>query len=306
MDSGPGQPLLVERLAEVSALADRRPGWQTFFLRLVREKPLGTIGLAIIVLMSLMAIFADVMSPYEFQEQDLSAARESYGWDHWLGTDQLGRDLFSRVVYGARVSLQVGIYSVLITLVGATFLGVLTGYYSGTWVDNVIQRVVDGFMTIPYLVFLLFVMSILGPGLLNIVIALSIEGVLINSRIIRAQVLSTKENSYLDAGRAIGASTRRIMGLYLLPNIMAPIIIIGTVNLGLFILAEASISYLGFGIPPPFPTWGGMLTRSGLDQFYVAPHLAIWPGFALSLAVFGFNMFGDALRDLLDPRLRGA
>ena len=252
-----------------------------------------------------MALFADLIAPYGFQEQDLSAARLSYSWDHLLGTDQLGRDLFSRIVYGARVSLQVGIYSVLITLAGATLLGIVTGYYSGTWIDNGIQRVVDGFMTIPYLVFLLFVMSILGPGLLNIVIALSIEGVLINSRIIRAQVLSTKENTYVDAGRAIGASTPRLMLLYILPNVMAPIIIIGTVSLGLFILAEASISYLGFGIPPPFPTWGGMLTRSGLDQFYVAPHLAIWPGFALSLAVFGFNMFGDALRDLLDPRLRG-
>ena len=252
-----------------------------------------------------MAIFADLIAPYGFREQDLTAARLSYSWDHLLGTDQLGRDLFSRVVYGARVSLQVGIYSVIITLAGATILGVITGYYSGTWIDNLIQRIVDGFMTIPYLVFLLFVMSILGPGLMNIVLALSIEGVLINSRIIRAQVLSTKENTYMDAGRAIGASTPRLMISYILPNIMAPIIIIGTVSLGIFILAEASISYLGFGIPPPFPTWGGMLTRSGLDQFYVAPHLAIWPGFALSLAVFGFNMFGDALRDLLDPRLRG-
>lgn len=298
------QTRLTESL-ESSRMNPERSRALVFFTRLVREKPLGTIGLAIIVLMCLMAIFADLIAPYEFQEQDLTAARLSYSWDHLLGTDQLGRDLFSRIVYGARVSLQVGIYSVLITLVGATILGILTGYYSGTWVDNLIQRIVDGFMTIPYLVFLLFVMSILGPGLMNIVIALSIEGVLINSRIIRAQVLSTKENTYMDAGRAIGSSTPRLMMLYILPNIMAPIIIIGTVSLGIFILAEASISYLGFGIPPPFPTWGGMLTRSGLDQFYVAPHLAIWPGFALSLAVFGFNMFGDALRDLLDPRLRG-
>lgn len=298
------QTRLTESL-ESSGMNPERSRALVFFTRLVREKPLGTIGLAIIVLMCLMAIFADLIAPYEFQEQDLTAARLSYSWDHLLGTDQLGRDLFSRIVYGARVSLQVGIYSVLITLVGATILGILTGYYSGTWVDNLIQRIVDGFMTIPYLVFLLFVMSILGPGLMNIVIALSIEGVLINSRIIRAQVLSTKENTYMDAGRAIGSSTPRLMMLYILPNIMAPIIIIGTVSLGIFILAEASISYLGFGIPPPFPTWGGMLTRSGLDQFYVAPHLAIWPGFALSLAVFGFNMFGDALRDLLDPRLRG-
>ena len=299
-----GQAELAQSLESVGPVG-QRSRFRTFLMRLLREKPLGTIGLAIIIVMSFMALFADLIAPYGFQEQDLSAARLSYSWDHLLGTDQLGRDLFSRIVYGARVSLQVGIYSVLITLVGATILGVVTGYYSGTWVDNSIQRVVDGFMTIPYLVFLLFVMSILGPGLLNIVIALSIEGVLINSRIIRAQVLSTKENTYVDAGRAIGASTPRLMLLYILPNVMAPIIIIGTVSLGLFILAEASISYLGFGIPPPFPTWGGMLTRSGLDQFYVAPHLAIWPGFALSLAVFGFNMFGDALRDLLDPRLRG-
>ena len=295
---------LAQRLG-LSRGSVERSRLRMFFSRLVREKPLGTVGLAIIVLMCIMAIFADLIAPYGFQEQDLTAARLSYSWDHLLGTDQLGRDLFSRVVYGARVSLQVGIYSVIITLAGATILGVITGYYSGTWIDNLIQRIVDGFMTIPYLVFLLFVMSILGPGLLNIVLALSIEGVLINSRIIRAQVLSTKENTYVDAGRAIGASTPRLMMSYILPNIMAPIIIIGTVSLGIFILAEASISYLGFGIPPPFPTWGGMLTRSGLDQVSVAPHLAIWPGFALSLAVFGFNMFGDALRDLLDPRLRG-
>ena len=304
MEPSTTQTGLAQRLGLSRGIVERSR-LRIFLSRLVREKPLGTVGLAIIVLMCLMAIFADLIAPYGFQEQDLTAARLSYSWDHLLGTDQLGRDLFSRVVYGARVSLQVGIYSVIITLTGATILGVITGYYSGTWIDNLIQRIVDGFMTIPYLVFLLFVMSILGPGLLNIVLALSIEGVLINSRIIRAQVLSTKENTYVDAGRAIGASTPRLMMSYILPNIMAPIIIIGTVSLGIFILAEASISYLGFGIPPPFPTWGGMLTRSGLDQFYVAPHLAIWPGFALSLAVFGFNMFGDALRDLLDPRLRG-
>ena len=217
MEQGSAQTELAQRL-ESSGPGSQRSRFRTFLTRLIREKPLGTIGLVIIVVMSLMALFADLIAPYEFQEQDLSAARLSYSWGHLLGTDQLGRDLFSRIVYGARVSLQVGIYSVLITLVGATLLGVVTGYYSGTWVDNSIQRVVDGFMTIPYLVFLLFVMSILGPGLLNIVIALSIEGVLINSRIIRAQVLSTKENPYVDAGRAIGASTPRLMILYILPN----------------------------------------------------------------------------------------
>jgi peptide/nickel transport system permease protein len=286
------------------ALPKRRPWWWTFLVRLFREKPLGAIGGVIVLVIGLLAIFADFIAPYGFQEQNLHEARQGYSWRHLLGTDQLGRDVFSRVVYGARISLTVGFSCLAISTTSAVIFGLICGYFGGRF-DTAMQRLVDAFMTIPDLVFVLVFMAVFGRGTLNVILALSVISFFWNTRIIRGEVLHLKENQYVEAAHIIGASTLRIMFQHILPNAAAPIIILATIRVGTFILAEASISFLGFGIPPPYPTWGGMLTGTGVTYMYRAPWVAIWPGLALSLTVFGFNMLGDAMRDLLDPRLRG-
>ena len=222
----------------------------------------------------------------------------------YFGTDNLGRDIFSRIVYGARVSVTVGFGAVSIGICLATIIGVGSGYCGGKS-DVLVQRLVDAQMAIPGLLLLLNIMAVTGPGLLNIILALGIVSAAGSSRIIRSAALAAKENQFVEAARAVGASHLRIILCYILPNIMAPIIIISTVSLGFTILIESTLSFLGFGVPPPYPSWGEMLSGSGRSYMHKAPWMATWPGVAISLAVFGFNMLGDALRDLLDPRLRG-
>lgn len=295
---------------EISAIEEsfsppKRSAWGDFLWRLFTQKPLGAVGAVIIVTLVLVALFADFIAPYGFSEQRLSDALQSYSWNHLLGTDQLGRDVFSRVIYGSRISLTVGFVCVTISIVGAVLVGLISGYFGGK-IDAALQRVIDAFMAIPDLVFVLTFMAVFGPGLLNVIIALSTISLIWNSRVVRGEVLSLKQNPYIEAARAMGASTFRIMFLQLLPNAVASIIVLGTTRIGGYILGEASLSFLGFGVPPPFPTWGGMLSGTGITYMYRAPWLAIWPGLALGITVFAFNMLGDALRDLLDPRLRGA
>lgn len=295
---------LAPRVASAEGLGKRRSWVWAFVVRLFREKPLGAAGGCIVLVIVLLAIFADLVAPYGFQEQNLYEALQGYSWKHLLGTDQLGRDVFSRVVYGARISLTVGFSCLALSVTAAVLFGLISGYFGGRF-DAILQRLVDAFMTIPDLVFVLAFMAVFGRGMLNVILALSVISFFWNTRIIRGEALRLKENQYVEAARALGASTLRVMFLHILPNAVAPIIILATIRVGGFILAEASISFLGFGIPPPYPTWGGMLTGTGITYMYRAPWVAIWPGLALSLTVFGFNMLGDALRDLLDPRLRG-
>ena len=295
-------------LSEVLAregLRKRRHWLIEFLVRLFRDKPLGAIGLVVVVILSVMAVFAELIAPYGFAEQNLREPVEGYSLRHLLGTDQLGRDLFSRIVFGARISLTVGFACTFFSTVVSVFVGVVSGYVGGR-LDVAFQRLVDAMMCIPDLIFVLVMVAILGPGMLNIIISLSIVSMFWSSRIIRGEVLSLKENQYVEAARGIGASDVRIMLRHILPNAIAPIIVLTTIRVGGFILYEASISFLGFGIPPPNPTWGGMLTGTGVTYMLSAPWLAIWPGLALTLTVFSFNMLGDAMRDLLDPRLRGS
>jgi peptide/nickel transport system permease protein len=273
--------------------------------RLVREKPLGAFGGMLVLVLMLCAIFAHWIAPYPYDETNVRQRLKPPGAQFYLGTDNLGRDVFSRIIYGARISVTVGFGAVTLSILLATILGVASGYFGGK-VDVFIQRVVDAAMAFPPLVLLLSIMAVLGPGLLNIILVLGIIPSANRSRIIRSATLAAKENQYVEAARAVGASHLRIILCYILPNVMAPIIIVATNALGAVILVEATLSFLGFGVPPPYPSWGEMLSGSGRSYMYKAPWMAIWPGVAISLAVFGFNMLGDALRDLLDPRLRGS
>ncbi len=280
----------------------RWPQALRFTLRFCRRKPLGAIGAVIIVALLVMAVFADRIAPYAYDE---SVARmHPPSARLWMGTDNLGRDIWSRIVYGARISVTVGFATVALATLIAAAIGVSSAYVGGTY-DIVVQRAVDAWMSFPPLVIILSLLAVLGPGLLNLILALSIIGAAGASRVIRGATLSVMQNQYVEAARAIGAGHTRILLLYVFPNVMATVIILATIGLGAVILAESALSFLGFGVPPPYPSWGGMLSGSGRTFMYHAPWMALWPSAAISLAVFGFNMFGDALRDLLDPRLRG-
>ena len=288
---------------DVEALRPARPWYTDVWFRMLRRKPLGTIGGAIVLLMLLAAIFADVLTPYGFAQTNLRERFISANAEHWLGTDQIGRDVATRVLYAARISLYVGFGAVGLGCLLAASLGIFSGYWGGR-VDLLLQRVVDAWMAFPPLLILMSILSLLGPGVLNITLVLGFAFGIQNSRIVRGVTLSIKEHTYVEGARAVGSGHLRITVTHILPNVFPTIIIVATTGLSTVILTEASLSFLGLGVPPPHPTWGGMLSLAGLDHMYRAPWLAIWPATALSLAVFGFNMLGDALRDLLDPRLR--
>jgi peptide/nickel transport system permease protein len=271
---------------------------------MVREKPLGLLGAFIVFGLLGVAVFAEVIAPYGYAQTSLLQRFQGSSMEHWLGTDQLGRDLLSRIIYGTRVSLTVSFGAAALGVLLATLIGITSAFFGGRY-DLGMQRFVDAWESIPGLLLLLAIMSLLGPGLFNVTGVLGLSFGIQNSRIIRGAAMSVKENAYIEAAQAFGGSNLRIMLCHILPNVAAIIIVVATIGLGNLILIEASLSFLGFGVPPPHPTWGGMLSLQGLSYMYQAPWLAIWPGVALSAAVFGFNMFGDALRDLLDPRLRG-
>jgi peptide/nickel transport system permease protein len=273
--------------------------------RLGRRKPLGAIGALIVVGLILLAVFADQIAPNAYDDTIAGARMKPPSAQHWMGTDNLARDIWSRVVYGARISVTVGFATVALVIVLATLIGVASAYVGGAF-DTVVQRVVDAWMSFPALVIVLSMLAALGPGLLNLILALAILGAAGTSRVIRGATLATMQNPYVEAARALGSGHLRIVVRHVLPNVMATIIILATVALGTVILAESALSFLGFGVPPPYPSWGGMLSGSGRSFMYHAPWMALCPGAAISLAVFGFNMLGDALRDVLDPRLRGA
>jgi peptide/nickel transport system permease protein len=272
--------------------------------RFARRKPLGALGAVIVAALLIMAVFAERLAPYDYDETIRGARMKPPSAAHWLGTDNLSRDMWSRIVYGARVSVTVGVATVGLAVVLATAVGVSSGYFGGAY-DLVVQRVVDAWLSFPYLVIVLSVMAVLGPGLMNVVLSLAVIIAAVNSRVIRGATIGVTQTTYVEAARAVGCGHGRIIVRHILPNVAATVIILATIGLGTAILAESALSFLGFGVPPPYPAWGAMLSGSGRTYMFRAPWMAIWPGVAISLAVFGFNMFGDALRDVLDPRLRG-
>ena len=283
----------------------RRPRWGRLVLDFARRKPLGAIGGVIVLGLLVMAVFAERIAPHPYASSIPGARMKPPSVKYWMGTDNLSRDIWSRVVYGARISITVGFATVALATLMAAAVGVSSAYLGGTY-DILVQRVVDAWISFPGLVVILSLMAALGPGILNLIIALSILGAAGASRVIRGATLSVMASPYVEAARALGAGHLRIVSLYVLPNVLATILILATIGLGQVILAEAALSFLGFGIPPPYPSWGAMLSGSGRSFMYYAPWMALFPGTAISLAVFGFQMLGDALRDVLDPRLRGA
>ena len=273
--------------------------------RFCRRKPLGALGGLIVIALVGIAVLAPWIAHYEYDETLRGARMKAPGGQFWMGTDNLGRDIWSRVVYGARVSVTVGFGAVQIANALGVAIGITSGYFGGKY-DICVQRVVDAWQSFPFLVVILSIMAVLGPGLLNVVLALGVIGAANASRVIRGSTLSVVENVYVESARAIGCGHLRIMLRHVLPNVAGTIIVLATIGLGAFILAESALSFLGFGVPPPYPSWGAMLSGAGRSFFSQAPWMAIYPGLAISLAVFGFNMLGDALRDVLDPRLRGS
>lgn len=281
--------------AEDSALAVAGPCHAVFVpqasvLRFARRKPLGALSSAGIALIVLAAVFAPLIAPYDPTTTYPRDKLEGPSRAHLMGTDDLGRDVFSRIVYGARTSLVAGVAA---TIFG-TLLGMVSGYAGGR-VDMVVQRIMDSLQALPALV----------PSLWNIIWALALFTLPGASRIVRGAVLSVKTEPYIESARLIGAGPLRTLLSHILPNVMAPIIVIASVTIGAAILAEASLSFLGLGVPPPAPSWGGVLATSGRRYFERAPTLAIFPGAAITLTVLAFNLLGDTLRDVLDPHLRG-
>jgi peptide/nickel transport system permease protein len=281
-----------------------RLSWPEQVSGFVRTKPLGAAGAIIILVMLLVAVLASAVAPYDPYLPDYGAQFARPGADHWLGTDEFGRDVLSRIMYGARIALFVGFAASFAGCsLGAT-LGVVSAYCGGT-VDLLLERAMDILLAFPQLILALAVASILGPAVPNVVIAVAIPIIPRAARVVRATALSIKENQYVEAAHGLGASHYRVVAQHLLPNVFAPYLIILTAQLGTAILAEAALSYLGLGAAEPTPSWGLMLSGSAPAYAEKAPWIGLFPGIAISLAVFGFSLFGDSLRDALDPKLRG-
>jgi peptide/nickel transport system permease protein len=252
----------------------------------------------------LSAVFANMICRYDPLTVDSAHALARPDFRHWMGTDSFGRDVWSRIIHGARISLAVGIGSTTLGGIFGIMIGLASGYLSG-WVDLVFQRITDILQALPLLVLALVMTAALGPSLPNVIIAIAIPLVPVVSRVVRANTLALREQPFVEAAKSIGMSDTRIALRHVLPNTLAPLIVLATAQLGSTILTEAALSFLGLGIPEPYPSWGRMLSESAAEYVRVAPWLVIFPGVAISLAVFGTNLFGDALRDILDPRQRG-
>ncbi|MFN8557039.1 MAG: ABC transporter permease [Dehalococcoidia bacterium] len=275
------------------------------FLRQVWRKPLGLSSMVVIAILVLMAVFAELVSPYDPLETHALDRLQPPNAQYLLGSDQLGRDVLSRIVFGARISLLVGLISVTISTLFGAVVGVVSGYFGGA-VDMVIQRIVDAFQAFPGLILALALVSVFGSGIVQVTVAIAIVIAPQQSRVIRGAVLSVKENQYIEAARCIGAPNGRLIIQHIIPNVTAPILILASTTFGLAILIEGALSFLGLGTPPPTPSWGGMLQGTGRAFIERAPTLSIFPGLAISISVLAFNLFGDTLRDIWDPRLRGA
>ena len=280
-----------------------RPPLGTRVLAVVRAQPLGIAGAFIVLVMVVAGVFAPWIAPYDPELNDFLAMLSPPGATHWLGTDEFGRDIFSRLVWGARTAMLVGFSCALLGSTIGLLIGVASAYFGGKF-DILLQRVIDIFIAFPSIILALAIVTALGTGTQNVIIAITIPLIPNCARVVRSSALSIREIPYVDAARALGFGHARIVLRHMAPNVMAPYLIMMTTFLGQAILAEASLSFLGLGVQEPIPAWGLMLQGGAQEYAESAPWVPIFPGVAISLAVFGFNLFGDALRDLLDPKLR--
>ena len=287
---------------EAGQAVERTP-WPAALLGLIARYPLGAAGAFVVLVMTFSAVFAEVIAPYDPLNITYEDMFTAPGARYWLGTDDFGRDILSRIIYGAQTALFVGFVAAFVGATGGLVLGVASAYFGG-WFDLIIQRVMDVIMAFPLIILALAVISVLGPGIDKVIIAITIPFIPQCARVVRSSALAIREIPYIDAARACGFSHARIILRHMVPNVMAPFLIMITAFVGQAILLEATLSYLGLGVQEPVPAWGLML-KSGAEEYAEsAPWIPIFPGIAISLAVFGFNLFGDALRDALDPKLR--
>ena len=284
--------------------AAAKPISHSFMARLWRDKPLGAVGGVVLLAFVVIGVFADFIAPFDFNEIAPLDRMQAPSLAHWFGTDNLGRDVLSRCIYGAQLSVIIGCSAAALATVISAVLGIVSGYFGGK-IDLGLQRVVDAWMSFPDLIVLIVVVSVLGPGMPQIIGTLGLLLGIGGSRIVRSAVVSVREHMYVHAAQSTGASWPRILWKHVLPNVMPPIIVLFTTRVGSVILAESGLSFLGLGVPPPSPTWGSMLSGSGRTYMFQGPWLALAPGLCLTAVVYATNVFGDALRDLLDPRMRG-
>ncbi len=305
------EPLQVPQTGAVKLTwpAEHSPrGWTAVWQALQsfrRQKPFGAAAGVLVVALFVVAAFAPLLAPYDPLQasgKDFLAPPSAV---HLMGADDQGRDILSRVIWGARISLYAATLAVAVTAIIAVAIGIVSGYVGGA-LDTVIQRIVDAVMSFPFLILVVTILMLAGNSVTNVGIAIGLVSGVSNSRVIRSSVLYLKELQFVDGARAVGCSSLRIMLAHLLPNTFAPLIVIGTLVWGNAILLESAVSFLGFGVPPPNPSWGLMISGPARTYLETAPWMAFFPGVAISLSVFGFNVLGDALRDVLDPRLRAA
>ncbi|MDR1966033.1 MAG: ABC transporter permease [Synergistaceae bacterium] len=271
------------------------------FFRL-KKSPLAMFGLVVLLALVFVAIFADVIAPYSYSKQNLAHMFESSSKQFLLGTDEFGRDILSRLIYGARISLQVGFIAVSIALLAGGMLGAIAGYYGG-WIDNAIMRVMDVLLSIPQTLLAIAIAAALGPGLFNLMIAVGVSDAPNYARIVRSSVLSIREMEFIEAAHAVGSSDLRIILKHIIPNSMAPIIVQATLGVAFAILNAAGLSFIGLGIQPPYPEWGAMLS-GGRQYIRDYPHLTLYPGLSIMITILALNFLGDGLRDALDPKLK--
>lgn len=307
----------IEKIAPVDGLpvaapvpvpvVDRRRSrlarWGATAWRFVREQPLGAIALVLITFFVVVAVLSPWIAPYDPLTQDRVNIMTPPGPGHLFGTDELGRDLLSRTMAGARTSLLISVVTLALGGMVGLILGVVSGYLGGTWIDSVVQRCMDTLMAIPSIVLLLFIAALLGPSIRNTIIALSLLVVPSFNRVARGEMLRIREETYVESARSIGCSTWRILTRYGLPNLMAPLFVISSLLFAVVLIAESALSFLGIGTPPPTPSWGRMLSE-GSKSMEIAPWIPLFPGIALSISVLAFNLLGDAMRDFLDPKQR--
>ena len=288
---------------EIAAAAEARSGWWGTVLDFTRRRPLGAAGAAVVVFLFLLALSAELIAPYNPVAVDFGAMLSRPGAAHWLGTDAFGRDVLTRLIYGSRTALMVGFGAAVVGSTLGAILGVGSAFFGGK-VDLYLQRLMDIFIAFPLIILALAIVAILGNALPNLIVAITIPMIPRCALVIRSTVLSIREMPYVDAARTAGFSNARIIMRHMLPNVMAPYLIMLTAFLGQAILLESSLSFLGLGVQEPTAAWGLMLRGAAVDFAESAPWMAVFPGLAISLAVFAFNLFGDSLRDALDPKLR--